>query len=88
MAGAYKEHPEEAPCYISEDAGCDKWLHCWDGNIARIPCNVIPIARPVDLGRIITIKQLTCRVTYRLEEQGTPGFRDILQGITLKASKE
>jgi predicted GTPase len=55
--------------------------------INRVPCDVVLIATPVDLGRIISIKQPTCRVTYTLEEQGTPGFRDILQGIILKAKR-
>ena len=53
--------------------------------INRVPCDVVLVATPVDLGRIISIKQPTCRVTYRLEEQGTPGFRDVLEGIILKA---
>jgi predicted GTPase len=37
--------------------------------INRIPCDVVLIAAPVDSGRIITIKQPTCRVTYRVEEE-------------------
>jgi predicted GTPase len=55
--------------------------------INRVPCDVVLIATPVDLGRIISIKQPTCQVTYCLEEQGTPGLRDVLQGIVLKAKK-
>jgi predicted GTPase len=55
--------------------------------INRIPCDVVLIATPVDLGRIITITHPTCRVTYRLEEQGTLGFRDVMQGIILNAKK-
>ena len=53
--------------------------------IKRVPCDVVLIATPVDLGRIISIKQPTCRVTYRLGEQGTFGFKDVLQGIILNA---
>jgi predicted GTPase len=52
--------------------------------IRRVPCDVVLIATPVDLGRIITINQPTCRVTYHLEERGTPGFKDVLQDIILK----
>lgn len=55
--------------------------------IRRVPCDVVLIATPVDLRRIISITQPTCRVTYRLEEQGTPGFRDVLQGIIFQAKK-
>jgi hypothetical protein len=41
------------------------------------------IATPIDLGRIIIIKYAACRATDRLEEQGTLGFRDVVQGIIL-----
>jgi predicted GTPase len=53
--------------------------------INRIPCDIVLIATPVDSGRIITIKQPTCRVTYRVDEEGMLGFRDVMQGITLNA---
>ena len=56
--------------------------------INRVPCDVVLVATPVDLGRIIAIKQPTGRVTYRLEEQGTPGFRDVMQDIILNAKKD
>ncbi|HSQ51066.1 MAG TPA: hypothetical protein VLL94_07335 [Nitrospiraceae bacterium] len=56
--------------------------------INRIPCDVVLIATPVDLGRFITIKQPTCRLTYRVEEEGTLGFRDVMQGITLIAKMD
>lgn len=58
-----------------------------EDTINRVPCDVVLIATPVDLGRIIYIKQPTCRVTYRLEEQGTPGFRDLLAGVISQARK-
>jgi len=50
--------------------------------VNRIPCDVVLIATSVDSGRIITTKQPICRVTYRVEENGTTGFRDVMQGIT------
>ena len=56
-----------------------------EDTIDRVPCDVVLIATPVDLGRIISIKQPTCRVTYRLEEQGIPGFRDVLAGVISQA---
>jgi predicted GTPase len=58
-----------------------------EDTINRVPCDVVLIATPVDLGRIISIKHPTCRVMYSLEEQGSPGLRDVLQGIILKANK-
>ncbi len=58
-----------------------------EDTINRVPCDVVLIATPVDLGRIIPIKHPTCRVMYSLEERGTPGLREVLQGIILKAKK-
>jgi predicted GTPase len=58
-----------------------------EDTINRVPCDVVLIATPVDLCRIISIKQPTCRVMYSLEERGTPGLREVLQGIILKAKK-
>jgi predicted GTPase len=36
--------------------------------IERVPCDVVIIATPVDLARLITIEKPTARVTYELEE--------------------
>jgi len=59
-----------------------------EDTINRVPCDVVLIATPVDLGRIVSIKHPTCRVTYSLEEQGKPGLKEVLQGIILKAKKD
>lgn len=45
--------------------------------INRVPCDVNLVATTVDLGKIISIKQSTCRVIYRLEKQGALGFRGV-----------
>jgi len=58
-----------------------------EDTINRVPCDVVLIATPVDLRRIISIKQPVCRVTYRLAELGTPGFRDLLAGVIGQARK-
>lgn len=58
-----------------------------ENTINRVPCDVVLIATPIDLARIISIKQPACRVTYRLEEQGRPGLMDMLQDIIRTAQK-
>jgi hypothetical protein len=50
--------------------------------IGWIPSNVVLIVTPVDLGRIISIKQLTWPVAYLFEEEGTLGLR----GMPCRAS--
>jgi predicted GTPase len=49
----------------------------------RVPFDIVLVATPVDLGQIITIKQPTCRVAYRLEEQGR-----WVSGMSCRASPE
>jgi predicted GTPase len=56
--------------------------------ISRISCDVVLIATPVDLGRISTIKQSFWRVTYRFEEEGTLGYRGVMQGIILNVKRD
>ena len=55
--------------------------------INRVDCDLVLIATPVDLSRIISIRQPTCRVTYEFEEIGRPNLQDVLQDILVKAKK-
>jgi predicted GTPase len=49
--------------------------------IARVECDVVVIATPVDLARIVKIRQPTCRVTYGLEEIGRPDLQEVLRSF-------
>jgi predicted GTPase len=51
--------------------------------INRVPCDVVVIGTPIDLSRIIKIKKPTVRVTYQLQEIGTPDL-DQLVGAFVK----
>jgi predicted GTPase len=53
--------------------------------IRKVPCDLVLIATPVDLRRIIAIRQPTCRVTYELEELGHPTLREVLGPVLEKA---
>jgi predicted GTPase len=46
--------------------------------IAAAPCDAVVIATPVDLARLISISQPTCRVRYDLEEIGRPDLPEVL----------
>ena len=49
--------------------------------IAKTPCDTVVIGTPMDLRHVIRIEQPTARVTYRLEEVGTPTLREVLAPI-------
>jgi predicted GTPase len=46
--------------------------------INRVPCDVVVIGTPIDLTRIVRIKKPTVRVTYQLQEIGTPNLEQVV----------
>ncbi|HOC18541.1 MAG TPA: cyclic 2,3-diphosphoglycerate synthase [Vicinamibacterales bacterium] len=46
--------------------------------IAKVPCDVVVIGTPIDLNRVVRIKQPTVRVTYQLQEIGKPDLEDVV----------
>ena len=53
--------------------------------IQSVDCDLVLIATPVDLRRIISIRQPTCRVMYEFQEVGTPTMREVLDPLIKKA---
>jgi len=49
--------------------------------IARVPCDVVIIATPVDLRRLIAIRGASTRVRYDLQEIGRPTLADVLPTV-------
>ena len=62
-------------CEIEEVLVAEFPMEFLSGRIFR---NAVLLVMPVDLARIITIKQLTWRVTYRIE--GEVGFHVVNEG--------
>ncbi len=49
-----------------------------EATIQQTPCDVVVIGTPIDLGRLIRIDKPVVRVTYDLEEIGSPKLTDVL----------
>lgn len=47
--------------------------------IDRVPCDLVISATPIDLGRLIKTNKRILRVTYELEEIGSPTLKDVLR---------
>ncbi len=47
--------------------------------IQRTECDLVIIATPIDLGRIVDFKKPTVRISYELGEIGTPNLSDVLK---------
>ena len=52
--------------------------------IAAVPCDAVLIATPIDLARLIHIQQDAVRVTYEVEDRGTPTLRQVLDAFLAK----
>ena len=47
--------------------------------INKVDCDLVVIATPIDLGKLIKINKPSVRVGYELEEIGSPKLDDILK---------
>lgn len=52
--------------------------HELEETIRRTPCDLVIIATPIDLARVIKIDKPALRVSYEVEELTRPGLREIL----------
>jgi predicted GTPase len=52
-----------------------------EASIARVPCDVVVVGTPIDLSRLIRIRQPVVRVGYELREIGRPNLPEILTGF-------
>ena len=57
----------------------DQQVQDLEKTIAKTKCDVVIIGTPIDLRRIIDIKQPSVRVTYDLQEIGKPTLVDALK---------
>jgi predicted GTPase len=49
--------------------------------IDAVPCDVVLLGTPIDLGRVLALRQPVVRVHYEIEEVGRPGFDEILGNL-------
>ncbi len=49
-----------------------------EATIAATPCDVVLIATPIDLSRLVRIEQPHLRVTYRVTDRGAPTIDDVV----------
>lgn len=56
----------------------DQQLADLAATIAAVPCDVVLIGTPIDLGHVISISQPTVRVTYGIEDVGEPTIAGVV----------
>ena len=57
----------------------DEQVRDLEDTIRRVPCDLVIVATPVDLTRIIRIDKPMLRVRYELQELGAPSLEEILK---------
>jgi predicted GTPase len=56
--------------------------HELEETINRVPCDLVIIATPIDLAKIIRLERPSLRVSYEVEELTQPGLTDALAAFT------
>ncbi len=77
IVNTFEKYPETGTLLPAMGYG-EKQMRDLEETINKTECDLVIIATPIDLNRVIKIKKPTVRVTYELQEIGTPTLQDIL----------
>ena len=61
--------------------------HELEETINRVPCDLVLVATPIDLGHLIKLNKPCLRVTYEVEDLTHPGLDEILTQFTRERAK-
>jgi len=78
IAATYQKYPSTGPVLPAMGYGGDQ-IADLEETISRAPAEMVIIATPIDLGRLIQIRQPSQRVRYELQEIGRPTLVDVLR---------
>ena len=76
----YKKYPGIGTLLPAMGYG-DQQVKDLEATIAKVPCDTVIIATPIDLRRLIKIAKPTVRVEYELQEIGSPNLTELLQNF-------
>ena len=57
-------------------------MHELQETINRVPCDVVLVATPIDLGHLVKFNKPSLRVTYEIEEKTQPGLKQMIAEFT------
>ena len=77
IAEAFRNYPSIGPVLPAIGYSTRQLQHL-ETTINRVDCDAVMVATPIDLSRIINIRKPHTRVSYELQEVGTPNLEDIL----------
>jgi predicted GTPase len=77
---AFQDFPQLGPVLPALGYG-EEQLADLRATIEAVPCDIVLLGTPIDLGRALALRRPVVRVRYEIEEVGRPGFDDILAGF-------
>jgi predicted GTPase len=77
IAEAFKKYPSIGPILPAIGYSTQQLQHL-ETTISRVDCDTVVVATPIDLSRIINLGKPHTRVSYELQELGTPNLEDIV----------
>lgn len=77
IAETYRKYPNTGPVLPAMGYGA-KQIHELEETINATPCDLVIVATPIDLRRVIKINRPMQRVRYELQEIGRPTLQDVL----------
>jgi len=80
IAATYKKYPDTGVLLPAMGYG-EQQVRDLEATIRRVPCDAVVIGTPIDLRRIIDIRQPSVRVRYSLEEKGKPDLAELLHSF-------
>ncbi len=78
IADTYRKYPDIGTLLPAMGYG-SKQMKDLEKTINKADCDLVVVATPIDLGRIVSFNKPTVRVTYELQEIGAPTLADILK---------
>ena len=82
----FQQYPHLGPLLPAMGYGPEQ-IRELEETIERVECDLVVIATPMDLRRLIRITKPTVRVSYDVEDRGRPTLADVLQGIIGRAKQ-
>jgi predicted GTPase len=77
IAETYQKYPNTGPVLPAMGSGA-KQIQELEKTINATPCDLVIIATPIDLRRVVKINRPTQRVRYELQEIGRPTLQEVL----------
>lgn len=80
LKGVFESYPHLTQALPAEGYFPEQ-LKDLEATIRKTPCDLVLVATPIDLTRLIKISQPVLRVTYRVEDWGEPNLEQVIENF-------